>query len=274
MQKIRPFIKKAFTPITIMLIPHSNARSFSLKVPSVGIFVSVVLWFIGMAYVFTVAINALEYKRMKEKLDFYSGQFTELRSTISTLKTAEGEFRRLFSLKNKKEVLENLNNTDTGSIDMESLKQQIKSTMESVGEIKDYLSQQKDIYMSTPRGWPVAGHITSPFGSREHPLSGGVEFHSGIDIAAEPGLPVKATADGIVSFAGWSGGNGNLVVIEHGMGYSSFYGHNRQVNVKIGQKVKRGDIISNIGSTGSSTGPHVHYEVWHDGRPMNPNKFL
>jgi murein DD-endopeptidase MepM/ murein hydrolase activator NlpD len=209
-----------------------------------------------------------------EKLNYYSGQFVELKSAILTLKKSETEFRKLFSFKSKEKILENLDTSDNGSIDMESLKKQIKITMESVGEIKDYLSQQRDLYIATPKGWPVDGHITSNFGSREHPKSGENEFHGGMDIAAEPGKPVKSTADGIVSFSGWSGGSGNLVVVEHGFGYSTCYAHNRLLTVKIGQKIKRGEIIGYIGSTGNSTGPHVHYEVWHDGHAVNPNKYL
>jgi murein DD-endopeptidase MepM/ murein hydrolase activator NlpD len=190
------------------------------------------------------------------------------------LKKAESEFNKLFSLKTKKQILEQLDTSGSGSIDLENLKNQIRTTMENIGGIKDYLSQQRDIYLSTPSGWPVDGRITSPYGNREHPTSGKDEFHSGIDIAADPGRPVRATADGIVSFAGWSGGNGNLIVLEHGFKYSTFYGHNKSVAVKVGQRVKRGDIISYIGSTGNSTGPHVHYEVWQEGRPINPIKYL
>ncbi|MDA8083687.1 MAG: M23 family metallopeptidase, partial [Nitrospiraceae bacterium] len=167
-----------------------------------------------------------------------------------------------------------IDTSDSGSIDMENIKNQIKISMESIGEIKDYLGQQKNIYLSTPIGWPVAGHITSGFGERSDPRSGEPKFHSGLDIGAEPGSPVKATADGIVSFAGWSGGGGNLVVIEHGFGYSTYYAHNRLLAVKAGQKVRRGEIVSYVGSTGNSTGPHVHYEVWKEGRAIDPQKFL
>ncbi len=100
------------------------------------------------------------------------------------------------------------------------------------------------------------------------------EFHSGIDISTNPGNPVRATADGIVSFSGWSGGSGNLVGLEHGHGFSTFYAHNRINAVKVGQKVHRGDVISYVGSTGNSTGPHVHYEIWKDGRHVNPQKYV
>ena len=275
MHRVRTVLKKAFTPITIMLIPHTDRKSLSIKIPSIGIFVSIILWFIGTVYVFSVAIDAFEYNRMQQKLDYYSSQFMEMKSSMIALKKAETEFRRLFSVKSKEKVLESLDTSDTGSIDMESLKHEIQLSMETIGEIKDYLSQQRDMYVSTPKGWPVDdGRISSPFGSRNHPKSGDYQFHSGVDIASDPGKPVKATADGIVSFSGWSGGSGNLVALEHGFGYSTYYAHNKMLVVKVGQKVKRGDIIGYIGSTGNSTGPHVHYEVWRDSKPMNPSAYL
>ena len=274
MHRIKLLIKKAFTPITIMLIPHTNRKALQVKVPSVGVFASVILWFIGTVYVFSVAVDALEYNRMKESLNYYSGQFSEMRKTMTSLKNAEAEFRRIFSFKTKERVLENIDTSDNGSIDMETLKNQVKLTMESVGEIKDYLSQQRDLYLATPKGWPVAGRISSPYGYREHPQTGLRDFHSGMDIATDPGTPVKATADGIVSFAGWSGGSGNLVALEHGLGFSTYYAHNRLVVVKVGQKVKRGDILSYVGSTGNSTGPHLHYEIWKEGRSLNPSTYI
>jgi murein DD-endopeptidase MepM/ murein hydrolase activator NlpD len=274
MQKVRNFVKKAFTPVTIMLIPHSDARPLRVKSPSIGIVASLTLSIAGIVYLFSIAIHVPEYNRMKEQLRYYSEQFSEVRATIESLKKAETEFTRLFSLGSREGVLEHLDSSDRGSIDLEGLKDQIKATMETTGEIKDYLSKQKDIYLATPKGWPVDGHMTSPFGNRENPVSGKAEFHSGVDIAAEAGKPVRATADGIVIFAGWSGTNGNLVVLQHGFGFSTFYAHNKIVAVKVGQKVKRGDVMSYLGSTGNSTGPHVHYEVWRSGKPVNPDKYL
>ncbi len=274
MHKMRGLIERAFTPITIMFVPHSNAKPIRLRMPSIGVLASVLFWTTGSVYVLSVAIGTAEYRNMKQKLYYYSGQFLEAKATIMTLKRAEKEFTRLFSLKSKEEVLKNLDTLDSGSIDMEDLIRQIKTTMETVGEIKDYLSQQRNLYRATPRGWPIDGRITSSYGRREHPKSGDDEFHSGIDIAIDPGMPVRTTADGIVSFSGWSGGSGNLVVVEHGFKFSTFYAHNKRVTVKVGQKVKRGDIISYTGSTGNSTGPHLHYEVWREGRPVNPGSYL
>ncbi len=274
MSRFRHLLRRAFTPITIMLIPHSNTRHLSFKMPSIGIILSVAIWLVGSAYIVSIAVNTFEYRRMKEKLNYYSSQFAELNVTIDGLRTAETEFRKLFSLGSKEKVLENVPVFDSGSIDMKTLKDQIKKSMESVKGIKEYLKEQKDIFVATPRGWPVRGPITSGYGERENPVHGGPDFHSGVDISVEPGTPVKATADGVVSFAGWSGGSGNLVAIEHGFGYTTFYAHNSRVAVSVGQHVKRGEIIAYSGSTGSSTGPHSHYEIWKEGKHVNPMPYL
>ncbi len=220
MHKVKRFVKKAFTPITIMVVPHSKTSPINVKVPFIGIFTSLILCCFGIVYVISIAVDTFEYYKTKEKLNYYTQQFTELNATISALKKAENEFKRLFSLGSREKVLENVDTSDSGSIDMETLKQQIRETIESVGEIKDYLRIQRDLYVATPKGSPVVGRISSHYGQREHPRSGEENFHSGIDISSSPGNPVKATADGIVSFSGWSGGSGNLVVLEHGHGFS------------------------------------------------------
>lgn len=274
MCKVRSLMKRAFTPITIMLIPHSNLKPINLKIPSIGIIISLLLWLTGTFYIISIGVKAIEYERMEERLLYYSNQFIELKATINALKKTEAEFRRIFSLGSKEKILENVQTTDSGSLDMEALREQIRKTMDTVEGIREYLKNQKDIYMATPRGWPIPGRITSYFGKRENPLHGGDDFHSGVDIAASSGTPVRATADGVVSFSGWSGGSGNLVVIEHGLGYSTFYAHNKTNLVKVGQQVKRGDVIAYSGSTGNATGPHSHYEIWKDDRPVNPVPFL
>ncbi len=278
MYKLKQFLRKLFTPVTIMLIPHDGKRTINIKLPSIGVFTSVVLWLVGSIYVVSAAVNTIEYYHMRKKLSFYTAQFAELKATITTLKEAETEFERILSFKNKDKILENVDSKvalqDAGSIDMNLLKGQIKQTIDTVGSIREFLSAQKDVYMATPRGWPATGRITSEFGQRENPRYGGSEFHSGLDISIPSGTPVRATAAGIVSFSGWSSGNGNLVVIEHGSGYSTFYAHNSSTLVRIGQKVSRGDVISYSGSTGNSTGPHLHYEVWHLGKAVNPRNFI
>lgn len=122
-----------------------------------------------------------------------------------------------------------------------------------------------------PSIWPTTGVVTSPYGLRW----GGTDFHPGIDIANDMGTPIVATADGVVEYAGWnSGGYGNMVDINHGNGIMTRYGHASQVVVSVGQQVKRGQLIAYMGSTGFSTGPHVHYEVHVSGQRVNPISYL
>jgi murein DD-endopeptidase MepM/ murein hydrolase activator NlpD len=125
-----------------------------------------------------------------------------------------------------------------------------------------------------PSIWPVNGTITSNFGYRGNPIGGGTGFHEGVDIAVDYGTPVRVTASGKVTMAGWVDGYGNLVEVDHGGGFVTRYGHNSMLLVVVGQEVKTGDIISLAGSTGRSTGPHVHYEVRVNGTPTDPMLFL
>ena len=125
-----------------------------------------------------------------------------------------------------------------------------------------------------PSIWPVNGTITSNFGYRGNPIGGGTGFHEGVDIAVDYGTPVRVTASGKVTMAGWVDGYGNLVEVDHGGGFDTRYGHNSMLLVVVGQEVKTGDIISLAGSTGRSTGPHVHYEVRVNGTPTDPMLFL
>ena len=121
-----------------------------------------------------------------------------------------------------------------------------------------------------PSIWPAAGYVSSPYGLRFN----GTEFHQGIDIAADMGAPIVATADGVVTAAGWNGGYGNMVDVDHGGGIVTRYGHASALAVTVGQQVRRGEVIAYVGSTGRSTGPHVHYEVRVDGQPVNPAGYL
>lgn len=129
-------------------------------------------------------------------------------------------------------------------------------------------------WSSMPTVIPVEGWVTSDFGLRRSPLTGGRQLHQGIDIASPFGNPVVASGDGVVTFAGHNGGLGNKIVIDHGYGIASVYGHNSKLLVEIGVKVNRGDVIAEVGSTGRSTGPHLHYEILVDGLPVDPRRFI
>ena len=118
---------------------------------------------------------------------------------------------------------------------------------------------------------PVAARaMTSGFGLRQHPILGTLRLHSGLDLAAAYGAPIVATSDGVVGAAAWNGGYGLFVALEHGGGIETRYGHMSRLNVAAGQAVRKGDVIGYVGSTGRSTGPHLHYEIRVDGRPVNP----
>lgn len=123
-------------------------------------------------------------------------------------------------------------------------------------------------------GWPVSGEITSPYGYRVHPIWGTTIYHSGIDIGVDEGTPVHAADGGVVVWSGWMGGYGYAVVIDHGNGISTLYGHNSELAVDEGQSVAKGQVISYAGSTGNSTGPHVHFEVRVNGDPVDPMGYL
>ena len=123
-------------------------------------------------------------------------------------------------------------------------------------------------------GWPVSGEITSPYGYRVHPIYGTTIYHSGIDIGVDEGTPVHAADGGVVVWSGWMGGYGYAVVIDHGNGLSTLYGHNSELAVDEGQSVAKGQVISYAGSTGNSTGPHVHFEVRANGDPVDPMGYL
>ncbi len=127
---------------------------------------------------------------------------------------------------------------------------------------------------SIPSIWPVRGRISSPFGKRTCPFSDKPQFHRGLDIAADTGNPVSATADGIVVSCGWQGGYGKSITLSHGSGYVTRYAHLAKIYVQAGQAIRKGEEIGTVGSTGRSTGPHLHYELRSGGIPVNPERYL
>ena len=134
-------------------------------------------------------------------------------------------------------------------------------------------------YSGAPAGaggmiWPISGPITSEFGWRTHPIFGTARFHSGLDIGGDYGMPIYAAAGGTVIYAGWISGYGNAVIIDHGGGVTTLYGHNDSLNVSEGENVAQGQVIAMCGSTGNSTGPHCHFEVRENGEPVSPYGYL
>ena len=157
----------------------------------------------------------------------------------------------------------------TKQLELASGKQQ-----EGFESLFNFLQDQRNLLSSTPAIRPVKGWTTSGFGYRKSPFTGLREFHKGLDIATRMATPVIATADGIVSFTGTKGFLGKVLAIDHGHGIVTRYGHLKKTFKKRGEAVKRGDVIANVGVSGRTTGPHVHYEVLLNGIPVNPIKYI
>jgi len=151
---------------------------------------------------------------------------------------------------------------------LSSLDNSIEAQRDSLNQVRSQLEILYEWKYSVPSGYPVFGNISSGFGFRRR------EFHTGIDIRAGVGTPVRATANGIVSYAGWKGGYGLTVIIRHNFGFSTLYAHLSRLSVGIGKRIERGDIIGYTGTTGYTTGPHLHYEVRVNDRPVNPKDYL
>jgi murein DD-endopeptidase MepM/ murein hydrolase activator NlpD len=144
----------------------------------------------------------------------------------------------------------------------------------SFQELSDVMKEHQSLWTATPSIWPVKGWLTSGFGNRVSPFTGEVGLHKGIDIAARPETPITAPAAGIVRYDGFESGFGREVRVDHGYGMETIYGHMAKSAVKVGQRIKRGDVIGYVGNTGLSTGPHLHYEVHVNSVPVNPLKYI
>lgn len=143
-----------------------------------------------------------------------------------------------------------------------------------LSELQVFYLAQSALIAATPSLIPINGWVSSSFGYRRHPYDGSYRLHSGVDLVAEPGTPVRAPADGVVIFSGSKSGYGKVVVIDHGYGIRTLYGHASKLFVNPGERLRRGQKIAEVGSTGMSTGPHLHYEIRKNGNPVNPAAFF
>jgi murein DD-endopeptidase MepM/ murein hydrolase activator NlpD len=144
----------------------------------------------------------------------------------------------------------------------------------SLRQLQEYFEDQRALLASTPTMWPVHGWTTSEFGVRTDPWAGDRSMHEGLDIASPHGQVVQSPSDGTAVFVGSEGGYGNVLVIDHGYGVKTRYGHLSEIFVRLGDRVQRGEKVAAVGNTGRSTGPHLHYEVRINGIPQNPRKFI
>jgi murein DD-endopeptidase MepM/ murein hydrolase activator NlpD len=234
-------------------------------------------------------------QEQKSKIHFFSSKIEDLEKQLSRLKDFDKKIRIIANLEKSQEttsfmgmggpspsdVREKLKAekdekglTHQLRTDIERLESEATSQEESLSELEKLLQSKKEMLVHTPSIWPVHGWVTSGFGFRTNPFTGLNQMHEGLDISNRIGTPVIATADGIVSDTGKDSSHGNVVVVSHGFGMNSRYFHLNKVFVRAGQKVKRGDKIAEVGTTGKSTGPHLHYEVRVNGIPANPARYI
>ena len=297
------FLRKAVKPVSVFIIPHNGMPSVRFNLPVLFLLLfgagwtGITVWagYIAgrhvdyyvtkadnrilrtkMAYVSEQVDKGMAYLEMTKRTD------TQLRKVLGMspglLEKQDGyggpqasdlaDFHRMLNAKAASIKESTINNS------IRDMQEESRKRLSSYAEITLYLTDRHNSARATPSIWPAQGRITSPFGYRIAPLRMGSEYHTGIDIANEAGTPIVASADGVVRHSGWAQGYGMCVVVDHGFGYSTLYGHMSEIIAKEGAQVRRGQLIGRMGSTGSSTGNHLHYEVWTGGLPRNPVKFL
>ncbi len=157
---------------------------------------------------------------------------------------------------------------------LRSLDDKVGTLTEKSSRLETIFESQREMLASTPSVWPVRGYLSAAFGNRVDPFTGQPDFHPGLDISTPRGTKIVAPADGVVVFAGQKNGYGNAMVIDHGYGIMTRYGHLDGFEVRPGQRVRRGDVIGFVGNTGRSTAPHLHYEVWVNDQARNPIQYI
>lgn len=297
---------------TFMIVPHHGQATFSLQVPIQflkGAGIALALIFLTIAGIFlhyryeSHVANAklTELATLRQVNGVQAEQIEKLAAATATLQEGmrrvnvlDAELRRMVNADDSNQTSRSgatrislpQNNGGQGGVSVKPTADQLlslvnelqieaKSREQSLTEIKAAIVDKQARYAATPSIWPAEGDVTSRFGWRSSPWGGGGgDWHSGVDIANDWGTPLYATADGVVVFSDWYSGYGKIIKIDHGNGIMTFYAHNSANFVGVGETVKKGQHIANMGSTGNSTGSHIHYEVLVNGTAVNPASFL
>jgi murein DD-endopeptidase MepM/ murein hydrolase activator NlpD len=236
-----------------------------------------------------------ETETQKSQIQFFSARIEDLEGQLSKLKDFDKRIRIIANLEKAQEaaslmgvggpspsdIREKLKSErdEKGLVrqmrsDVDRLQSEAMSREESLSELEKLLQHKKEMLVHTPSIWPVMGWVTSGFGFRTNPFTGLAQMHEGLDISNRVGTPVVAPADGIISDTGNDWVHGKMLVISHGFGMTTHYCHLSKIVVRVGKKVKRGDKVAEVGCTGRSTGPHLHYEVKVNGIPVNPLRYI
>jgi murein DD-endopeptidase MepM/ murein hydrolase activator NlpD len=214
-----------------------------------------------------------ENARLKQENDAYQNSYAKLKGQISYIEDMSKELARQAKMEHAPEIDEQVG--IGGPETVSALDKAADHLEREVRLINDRLRSDILRLSSIPSGLPVNGYITDGYGPRRNPFSSeGREAHEGLDIAVDFGTPVTSTADGLVIYAAPHAGYGNLVILYHSNGITTRYGHLSRITVEAGQRIRRGEQIGHAGSTGRSTGPHVHYEIRENDQPLDPARYI
>lgn len=296
---------------TVMIIPHTEEAVLSLCIPLFIMQIAGVLMIFALLAAFVTfqsyqklqqenlsAVRLLEENRfLNEQVDVLAGTTEELRVQLEEVEQMGDSLRRLVDMpaagdegkgsgSGQSHILDAAEIygilpgfggnavLERAEVNISALQQILPQRKEETTQLKEEILERQQRLAATPSIWPVEGRVSSGFGHRRSPFTGRREFHNGIDIVAPPGTPVHGTADGRVILATYQRGLGNVIVVDHGYGYQTLYGHLSGFAAITGAKIKKGQHIGYVGNTGMSTGPHLHYTVFVRGAAVNPREFM
>jgi murein DD-endopeptidase MepM/ murein hydrolase activator NlpD len=294
---------------TLMFVPHHGKHVVSLRIPIRGLkytaaalcvlLVLTIGTFVNYRHAVNVAnVEKVELEKLRQvnatqntQLEQLAKATASLQEDMTRLNRLDADLRRMINSEDMPATSRSgavrpapgFNGQGGPAVkpqvsDLISLVEELQATAKSrevsLQSLQGALVERNSRLSATPSIWPAGGEVTSRFGWRGSPWGWGNDWHPGLDIANDYGTPIVTTADGVVVFSGWYGGYGNMVQVDHGYGVVTVYGHCAQSLVNVGDKVKKGATIAYMGSTGYSTGNHVHYEVRVNGTAVNPANFL
>jgi murein DD-endopeptidase MepM/ murein hydrolase activator NlpD len=289
---------------TFIVVPHASLRLHKLRLPVQSLYVlaaiGIISFFVAVGLGFSyakMAFKVADYNQLQsENVDLkvqkknLEVSAVKLGSKLSELETLSARLSTLFANDSLNKRIKAtlpavggskvdyptaalLNNPNLKT-DIELMKDRTSDLENELRHLEQVAEKRATILRYTPSIWPLRGHITSHYGNRMDPFNGDAEMHFGLDIGGIYGSPVHAAADGVVIYAARKAAYGNLVIIDHGNGLTTRHGHLSRFNVRVGQRVRRNDVIAFVGTTGRSTAPHLHYEVRQNDRPVNPRTYL
>ena len=290
---------------SFIVIPHHKGKVFETKVSVPLLYVLLLLLVVMLSVNFYFTFSSIrkiyqgnkiaelqkENTYLEQKVTNFNSLVNQLKGDMNNLIQREKNIRLVFGLPEIDDAIREVgvggptypgqNQTGPAAIkanltqdELDKLLRQSKFESENLEQMYSQLLDKKAILDHTPSIKPVNGYFSRGFGMKKDPFTGILQFHRGIDLAADRGTPIYAPANGKVVDVARGSGMGKVIVIDHGYGYRTVYGHLYSAKVVRGQMIKRGDIIGAVGNTGYSTGPHLHYEVHYNGNPTNPLNYV